>query len=63
MELVGPKKRVLGGVIISCCYALGEAILGLAAMWLPDWRILLRVLYAPVLVFIVYPLLIPESVR
>ncbi|XP_026480787.1 organic cation transporter protein-like isoform X1 [Ctenocephalides felis] len=63
MELVGPKKRVLGGAIISCCYALGEAVLGLAAMWLPDWRILLRVLYTPALLFVVYPLLIPESVR
>lgn len=54
MELVGPKKRVLGGAVIVLAYAVGTAGLGLAAMLLKNWKSLLLVLYAPALAFILY---------
>ncbi|GAB0089512.1 solute carrier family 22 member 3 [Sergentomyia squamirostris] len=63
MELVGPERRVLGAFYINVFYALGEALLGLLAMVTRDWRLLMRVAYAPTFIFIVYRWLIPESVR
>ncbi|XP_066993627.2 solute carrier family 22 member 2 [Anabrus simplex] len=63
MELVGPEKRVLGGMIVSLFYALGEASLGAVAWAVKDWRMLLWVTYAPALLLFVYYWLMPESVR
>lgn len=63
MELVGPKRRVLGSTIICMFYSSGAMLLGLIAWLIPYWRDLLRVLYAPSLLFIVYFWLIQESVR
>lgn len=63
MELVGPKYRVLGGVLINVAYALGEALLGVVAMYLINWRTLLQVVYGPTFLMIFYLWLIPESVR
>ncbi|XP_021942808.1 organic cation transporter protein-like isoform X2 [Zootermopsis nevadensis] len=63
MELVGSRARVLGGTLISVFYALGEAILGGIALWLQNWRNLLRVFYAPALLCVTYHWLLPESVR
>jgi len=54
MELVGPRARVLGGTLTSFFYALGEAVLGGVALWLQNWRQLLRVLYTPALLCITY---------
>lgn len=42
---------------------MGEALLGLLAMVLQDWRWLLRSIYAPAFICLLYPFLIPESVR
>lgn len=63
MELTGAKNRVLGNTITNCMFALGEIILGLIAMWLRSWRMLLRVVYSPALLAIFLPYAIPESVR
>jgi hypothetical protein len=54
MELVGPRARVLGGTLTSFFYAFGEAVLGAIALWLQNWRHLLRVFYAPALLCIAY---------
>lgn len=63
LELVGFRKRVLGGNIISMFYAVGQVILALVAWAIPEWRTLTRVLYAPSILFIVYFYVIQESVR
>ncbi|XP_015592065.1 solute carrier family 22 member 5 isoform X2 [Cephus cinctus] len=63
VELVGVKQRVFGGTIISCMYAVGEICLGLIAMWLKSWRVILRMVYGPALLAIALPLIIPESIR
>ncbi|XP_071050913.1 organic cation transporter protein-like isoform X2 [Onthophagus taurus] len=63
VELVGPKKRVLAGTLICCCFALGE-VLAAAVAWLSmDWKITILVLYVPIFLIISYQWLIPESVR
>uniref|UniRef100_A0A1L8DEQ3 Putative synaptic vesicle transporter sv2 major facilitator superfamily n=1 Tax=Nyssomyia neivai TaxID=330878 RepID=A0A1L8DEQ3_9DIPT len=63
MELVGPERRVLGAFFINVFYALGEALLGLLAMFTRDWRLLMQVAYVPTFLFILYRWLIPESAR
>ncbi|KAL1491730.1 hypothetical protein ABEB36_012285 [Hypothenemus hampei] len=63
VELVGPRKRVLTGTIISSCYALGEILVASFAWLLKSWRHLLWVTYIPSLLTLSYLWLIPESVR
>lgn len=63
MELVGPKRRVLGGTILCMFYSTGAMMLGVFAWALPYWRNLLRVIYAPSLLFISYFWITHESIR
>lgn len=48
---------------MTLSYPIGEVFLGLAAMYIHDFRILLRVLYTPGLLIITYFWLVPESIR
>ncbi|XP_043258725.1 solute carrier family 22 member 4-like isoform X2 [Colletes gigas] len=63
MEMAGVKGRVLASTIICCMFAVGEMLLGLIAMWMRSWRLVLRMVYGPALLAILMPFLIPESVR
>ncbi|XP_003398210.1 solute carrier family 22 member 21-like isoform X2 [Bombus affinis] len=63
MEMAGVNGRVLASTIICCMFAVGEMLLGLIAMWLRSWRMILRMVYGPALLAILLPVLIPESVR
>ncbi|XP_053604662.1 organic cation transporter protein-like isoform X2 [Plodia interpunctella] len=63
LEMVGLKRRVLGGNLISCTFALGSVTLAAIAWAIPHWRTLTRVLYAPSLLFIFYYFFLEESVR
>ncbi|XP_059057538.1 organic cation transporter protein-like [Achroia grisella] len=63
LEMVGLNRRVLGGNLISCTFAIGQVVLALVAWAIPDWRTLTRVLYAPSLLFVFYYFVIEESVR
>ncbi|XP_068142379.1 organic cation transporter protein-like [Drosophila tropicalis] len=63
IELVGPKHRVVAATVISLTYGLAEAGLGYLASYIRDWRILLRVLYTPALLHLLFICLLPESVR
>lgn len=48
---------------MAVAFAIGEALLGFAAWCTPSWRIMLRILYAPGLLFFSYFWLTHESVR
>ncbi|GAB1866276.1 Solute carrier family 22 member 21 [Camponotus japonicus] len=63
VEMIGVKNRVFASSIMCCMFTIGEILLGSIASWLRSWRVLLRVVYAPGLLTIFLPLLIPESVR
>lgn len=63
IELVGPKHRVLAVSVITIFYPIGEILLAVAAKYLLDWRILLRVIYIPALIQVLYFWVLPESVR
>lgn len=63
MEMLGPSKRVFGGTLIACSYTIGEVLLGLIAMYTLNFRLLVRVVYCPMLLILMYFWFIPESVR
>ncbi len=63
MEMVSPRKRVLGGSLIAFLYSTGQVLLGVIAMNTLHFRKLLLALYLPTFVVLSYIWLIPESVR
>lgn len=63
LEWVNSKYRVLGSMILSLSFPVGEILLGVVAMYIHDFRTLIRVLYTPALLIVAYYWLIPESVR
>ncbi|KAF4523321.1 hypothetical protein B566_EDAN011800 [Ephemera danica] len=63
MELVSPKRRAMSGALIAWSYSGGQALLGILAKGLQNWRSLVIAIYAPGLLFIFYIWLIPESLR
>ncbi|XP_023170597.2 organic cation transporter protein [Drosophila hydei] len=63
IELVGPKRRVAAATIITIFYSIGEALLGVLASQVQNWRWLLRVLYLPAILHVLFLWILPESVR
>lgn len=63
LEWVSTKYRVLGSSVVSLSFPIGEVCLGLAAMYIQDFRHLMRTLYTPGLLIVAYIWLVPESVR
>lgn len=63
LEIMGPKKRVLGGSIMSIYNPIGELTMGFTSWYFQIWRHILRVIYIPALLFASYFWLLPESVR
>lgn len=63
MELLEPKKRVIGGTLIACSYTVGEILLGVIGMNVTHFRSLLQITYTPLLAVISYFWLVPESAR
>lgn len=63
VELVASDQRLLGSTIISTYFPIGSVLLGLAAMYLKNWRHLIRITNIPALLIISYYWVAPESVR
>ncbi|XP_059224881.1 organic cation transporter protein [Stomoxys calcitrans] len=63
VEMVGPRRREMSSIVLNYFYAVGEALVGLAAWLLHDWQLLQYALSVPPLFFIAYYWLVPESVR
>lgn len=63
IEWVSTKYRVFGGALVAVSFPLGEILLGFVAMYIHDFRTLIRVLYTPGLAIIIYLWIVPESVR
>ncbi|XP_066992728.1 organic cation transporter protein [Anabrus simplex] len=61
--MLGPKKRVLGGAIMSTYNAVGVIAIGAIAWGLQSWRMIHVVIYSPAFLFISYIWLLPESIR
>lgn len=52
LETLAPSKRLLGSMLISLYFPLGEMLLALVMWLVQDWRTLLRVFYGPMLVIV-----------
>lgn len=63
MEWISPKYRPIGTTLIVTSFPLGEMLLGIVAMYVHNFRHLIRVLYAPGLLVICYLWLVVESPR
>lgn len=63
IEWVSSKYRVLGSTIMAVAFPVGEVLLGVAAMYIHNYRYLLRALYISGLFIVFYQWLVPESVR
>jgi len=63
VEHVGFKFTMLVGIAIEIPFAFGEAILGVEAIFIRDWRTLQMVAYLPLLSLIGLWWLVPESPR
>lgn len=63
VEWVIPAKRALAGMLICVAYSFGQILLGFVAAYINNFRVLLRVLYAPAFIVIGYMWLVPESLR
>lgn len=63
MELVGPKGRVLGNTLINVVFVIGLMSLSGLSWILQDWRMLLRIIYAPACLVFSYLWILNESVR
>lgn len=63
IEWISSNYRALGGTLIIASFPLGEMILGVVAMYVHNFRHLLRILYVPGLFVVFYFWLVPESPR
>ncbi|XP_066254566.1 organic cation transporter protein-like [Euwallacea similis] len=63
LEMVGPSKRLLAGMVVFIFFSGGYVLTALLAKLLPNWRHLQLALSLPGVIFIFYWWFIPESVR
>lgn len=54
VEMVGPSKREMCGVVLNYFYSIGEAVTGLAAWYSRDWVLFQYLVSAPPLLFVTY---------
>ncbi|XP_069946237.1 organic cation transporter protein [Cherax quadricarinatus] len=63
VEFIGVKWRTFCGIIIQISFALGEAMTGVLAVFIRDWRWLQVAVTAPALLLISFNWLMPETIR
>ncbi|XP_067674877.1 organic cation transporter protein-like [Haliotis asinina] len=63
MELVGPAKRTLGGMVIQTFWAVGLFIVGGLAYFIRDWHHLQLAISVPAVILLGLYWLVPESPR
>lgn len=63
MEWIGVKDRVLLGTVMTATYPFGQIFLGIVARQTHNFRTLLRIIFAPGFVMVLYVWIAPESIR
>lgn len=63
IELLGAKYRVLGNALMGTAFSMGGMLVGLVAMYVHNFRDVIRIFSAPGLLIFLYFWLVPESVR
>ncbi|XP_063403879.1 organic cation transporter protein-like isoform X2 [Mytilus trossulus] len=62
-ELVGPSYRLVAGFLVQSFYSIGYMTLSVLAYGIRDWRYIELAITLPVVLFVPYIWLLPESVR
>ncbi|XP_066936713.1 solute carrier family 22 member 15-like [Clytia hemisphaerica] len=62
-EMTGPRYRPLAGIILWFFFTIGLVILGLVAMSVPTWKMLMVYSTAPYFVLLIFIFFLPESLR
>ncbi|XP_060804875.1 organic cation transporter protein [Amyelois transitella] len=63
IEAGGKKNRVLAGVLFAYAIYVGESTFAIAAMFLPYWKSLIRLIYTPIILCLSFIYLMSESPR
>ncbi|XP_026748842.1 organic cation transporter protein-like [Galleria mellonella] len=63
IEVGGESKRVLAGVIFSYAVYVGEVAFAFIAMGLKFWKLIVLVVYTPMILLVSYIILLKESTR
>ena len=63
IELVGPKKKTMIGILIQAPFAIGEVIVSFTAWMIRDWITFQTVVSAPLFLLLLLYFVIPESPR
>ena len=63
IELVGPKKKTMIGILIQAPFAIGEVIVSFTAWMIRDWKTFQIVVSAPLFLLLLLYFIIPESPR
>jgi len=63
MELIGPKYRLVAGIVIQYFFAIGYVLLTGIAYGLKDWTYIQFAISAPSFILLIYGWLLPESAR
>ncbi|CAH0588845.1 unnamed protein product [Chrysodeixis includens] len=63
LEISSAKYRLLSGVIFAYAIYLGESLFACIAMFVPNWKTLIRIINGPLIFFISYIFIIYESPR
>ena len=63
IELVGPKKKTMIGILIQAPFAIGEVIVSFTAWMIRDWKTFQIVVSAPMFLLLLLYFIIPESPR
>lgn len=63
LEISSAKYRLLSGVIFAYAIYVGESLFACIAMFVPNWKTLIRIINGPLIFFISYIFFIYESPR
>ncbi|XP_075972464.1 organic cation transporter protein-like [Anticarsia gemmatalis] len=63
VEMVTKENRALFAPLMIATMSVGGMLMALIAWLIPYWRVFLRVIYAPALIFVLYAFFLDESIR
>ncbi|RVE48029.1 hypothetical protein evm_007341 [Chilo suppressalis] len=63
IEITGRKQRILSGVLFAYAIYMGESIFAVIAMFVHNWKMLVIIIYSPLILCLLLTLLLHESPR
>ncbi|XP_063829330.1 solute carrier family 22 member 1-like [Ostrinia nubilalis] len=63
LEIAGRRHRILSGVVFAYAIYMGETCFATLAMFVPNWKTLIEVVYGPCMLFLILIFYLDESPR